>query len=301
MALCVSFYARWSGYNTTGIEKQKKNIFLEAIVYFIGTVGAKDWAQGFLAYMSWHSAHGITPLASLLQLHMSERNIFPLFEPPVHSVPTTCIQYTETKILQAVKRRIACYSTNKGCLLFPRMDSFEQRLLSVTVTFAHLSSRLSQLQFFLCCSIFLQFLSIGTAGYTTDPRFCSPSLFCTSELAKATGEIIWIGTYFLTFYVTTDGQCISIIAWTVLSILVFQLCQLQKLQGEYGTSLCDLRLVCWYSFRFGIGLTVGSAGANKRSSYASALTGQMPLFFKPLAAFAIVPAFPHIVQKSELI
>jgi hypothetical protein len=38
----VSFYARWSRYNTTGIEKQKKNIFLEAIVYFIGTVGAKD-------------------------------------------------------------------------------------------------------------------------------------------------------------------------------------------------------------------------------------------------------------------
>jgi hypothetical protein len=46
---------------------------------------------------------------------------------------------------------------------------------------------------------------------------------------------------------------------------------------------------------------VGSAGVNKKSSDVSAVTGLMPLFFKPLAAFSIFAAFPYAVQKSELI
>jgi hypothetical protein len=33
----------------------------------------------------------------------------------------------------------------------------------------------------------------------------------------------------------------------------------------------------------------------------SALTGQIPVFLKPLWAFAMVAAFPHAVEKSEVI
>lgn len=136
---------------------------------------------------------------------------------------------------------------------------------------------------------------------TTDTRFSSIVLLCTSQLAKATGEIIWIGKHFLSFCVIKDGQSTSVISWSVLSILVFfYFCQLQKDQGKYGKSLHGLGLECWNTFRFEIGLLV----ALQEQTVFRCICINWPIanLLPTICSICNCCCFPiYAVQKSELI
>jgi len=124
-------------------------------------------------------------------------------------------------------------------------------------------------------------------------------LFWSFEFATGTGEIIWIGTYFLPFLVTGWNIRIGVVlvcAWDsyFYNLLRFRRCR-RRVWGIHNWS----QVGRWSVFGFRICLLVVSAGANKKSSNSFALIGHIPVFLKPLWAFAMVAAFPYAAEKMN--